>query len=570
MFLELRIENYALIDQASLTFGPGLNILSGETGAGKSIIIGTINLLLGERASVEHIRQGAASACVEGLIDSRAIKNEALKDLFNKAGLEAGEELIVAREIYSNGRSVARVNGRSVPVSFLKELGAHLVDLHGQHQHQSLLKTANHLELLDSFGGAELLAIRNKLAALFEQKAALKKRLQSFGETGAERERRIDICNFQLQEIRSADLQPGEDEELKVKEKILGNAEKLCRLTETCYSDLYRGGQGPGPAEAVIDRLRRSLALLNEAAAVDSDLAGLCEVLASATEQTAEAGHELRAYQLKLEFEPEELTMLQERLNLITGLKKKYGPALADVLKFAASLELEKEHLLNSEQLAQNIEKELSALDEAIKKEALALHYLRKKTALTLEEQTMAVLNELALAGAAFKIAISEKETAGPAGKDEVEFLFSANRGEEVKPLVKIISGGEVARVMLALKTVLVRQDQVSTLVFDEVDAGIGGATIQAVAEKLAGLAQNHQVMCVTHSPQIAAMADHHFYLYKEASNKRTVTRARLLEGAAINNELARMLDGALIDEVSLKHAANLLERAGNFKSALK
>jgi len=569
MLLELRIKNYALIDEVNLTFSPGLNILSGETGAGKSIIIGSINLLLGERASTEQIRQGCKSASIEGIIDCSGIHGKDVTALLADAGIEQEDELFLAREIYDNGRSVARVNGRSMPVAFLRELGRFLIDLHGQHQHQSLLRTEGHIELLDSFGGEEISTIRQRLHFLQQKRRELVKQLKELGENSAERERRIDISTFQLREIKSIDPKIGEDEQLADRERILGNVEKLCSLTKMAYNDLYSGMEEGGPAEAITDRLRRSLGMLHEASQIDSTLSPLCDILSSTVEQIDEVSHDLRDYQLKLEYEPEELAVIQERLNQISGLKKKYGVSIEVVLEFAEKLEKEIERLINSEKLAENIETELSDLDKVIAEESSALHLLREKAGTILESKIKDSLKELALPDADFKVEITEKESFTSSGNDNVEFLFTANRGEEVKPLAKIISGGEVSRVMLGLKTVLARQDLVPTLIFDEVDAGVGGVTIQAVAEKLAGLSRNHQVMCVTHSPQIAAMADCHYYLYKEPVDGRTVTRADLLDSESRRKELARMMDGAGIDKVSLQHVDNLVKRAGRFKSGL-
>ncbi|MBW6463362.1 MAG: DNA repair protein RecN [Firmicutes bacterium] len=568
MLLELRVSNYALIDDLNLTFSPGLNILSGETGAGKSIVIGALNLLLGERATVDQIRQGEESAFIEGIVDCQNFVGDLVGAILDSAGIKREEELILAREIYRSGRGVARVNGRTVPVSFLKELGQVIVDLHGQHQHQSLLRPEKHIDLLDSFGGDKISSYRERLSVLYKKRQELKKELKRLGENSAERERRIDICSFQLKEIRSIDPLEGEDEELASREKVLANAEKLCTLVSQVYGDIY-SGEEEGSVEALVDRLSRSLVMLSEAAEIDQRLLPLCELISGAAAQIEEASHELRDYQFKIEYEPGELAIIQERLNLINSLKKKYGSTITAVFEFANGLEQEIERLINSEAIAEKVEAELNDLDREIESQCLELRAIRRETAAVLENMLEENLKELALPGARFAVDISEKELFTPLGKDHVEFLFSANRGEEVKPLAKIISGGEVSRVMLALKTILARQDLVPTLIFDEVDSGVGGATIQAVAEKLAGIAQHHQVMCVTHSPQIASMSDFHYHLFKETIEGRTVTRAEKLTGNERREELARMLDGAGIDEVSLKHVDNLLERASRFRESL-
>ncbi len=565
MFIELRVSNFALIDDLSLNFSPGLNILSGETGAGKSIIIDAINLLLGERAVVEQVRQGSDTAYVEGIVCCEPALADEIGKFLDQSGINPSDELIIAREVFRTGRSVARVNGRAVPVSFLKEIGQLLVDLHGQHQHQSLLRPEQHLELLDSFGGETINTSRSKVDELFKKIQSLKKELTELGESSVERERRIDITAFQLKEIKEAVLSPGEDQELAEKEKILANAEKICNLTASAYADIY-SGEEDSPVEAIVDRLNRSLKLLSEAATIDRKLSPLLDLLAGASAQLEEVSYELRDYQAGFEFEPNELTVIQDRLNLVNNLKRKYGTTIEDIIAFGEKLEEDLERLQNSEAVVEKIEAEISDLEKELTAESNSLRALRRETALNLEKLLEECLKELALAGARFEIRITAKERFSPKGMDQVEFFFSANRGEEVKPLTKIISGGEVSRVMLALKTILARQDLIPTLIFDEVDSGIGGATVQAVAEKLAQLAFHHQVMCVTHSPQIASMADCHIRLYKETAGNRTITRAEKLSTPEIREELARMLDGASIDEVSLRHVDSLLERARRHK----
>ena len=566
MLVELKVTNYALIDDLKIEFSSGLNVLSGETGAGKSIVIGAINLLLGERAAVDQIRQGQDRAYIEGIVSCDSHVKDILVKNLTDAGIEWEEDLIIAREIYKSGRSVARINGRAVPVSFLKEIGKHLIDLHGQHQHQSLLRPEEHLELLDLFGGDKVDKLKAKTAELYHRRQGMKKELNSLGESKAERERRIDIAEYQLSEIREAKLNAGEDEELSEREKVLANAEKISNLTAQAYTELYAGEEN-GYGEAVIDRLGKISRIISDAAAFDKSLFPLLDLVQSASAQLEEVSHELRDYIDKVEFQPDELLNLQERVNRINNLKRKYGPGLEDVIAFAEKLDSEIERLKNSESLAADLEKEIAGIEEQLTSESKSLRSLRQEVAKELEKQLQGTLKELAMPSARFSISIKPRDEFSARGMDEVEFLFSANKGEEVRPLVKIVSGGEMSRVMLALKTIFAREDRVPTLIFDEVDSGVGGATVQSVAEKLSRLAVFHQVMCVTHSPQIAAMADTHFSLYKETIKNRTLTRAVKLEADAKRREIARMLDGASIDHVSLQHVDNLLERAMLYKS---
>jgi DNA repair protein RecN (Recombination protein N) len=452
-----------------------------------------------------------------------------------------------------------------VPLSFLKELGRDLIDLHGQHQHQSLLRPEAHLDLLDSFGGTALAGALTRVASLYQKRQQLKGDLEALGSDSAARERRMDILSYQLQEISRAQLKPGEEEELDSREKILAHAEKLRAIVARAYSEIYGGADSSG-VKAAYDILSDIRGALSEAAAIDAALAPLVALLESAAAQIEELSLELRDYQSKIDFDPAELVAIQERLNQIRALKRKYGKTVEEVLQFAAETEAELERLKNSETLARQLEEELRGVEDELTAASLELRKMRRELAAGLEKMVESALKELALPSARFSIDIRERQSFSPRGMDQVEFLFSANPGEEVKPLAKIISGGEMSRVMLALKTILASEDRIPTLIFDEVDAGIGGATIQAVAEKLALVARHHQVICVTHSPQIAAMADNHILLYKEQAGERTLTRGVMLPEEERRAELARMLDGAAIDDIGLQHVDSLLERARKFK----
>jgi len=565
VLVELRVSQFALIDELNLKFGPGLNVLSGETGAGKSIVIGAINLLLGERAATDQIRQGEESAYVEGIFECPSACAAEIRALLEEAGIAAGEALIVARELSRSGRSVGRVNGRTVPVSFLKELGQRLVDVHGQHQHQSLLRPDYHRELLDSFGGERCAAARRRVESLYRRRQELLAQLSELGVDSAERERRMDILTFQINEIAAAKLEPDEEERLLKEEKILAHAEKLGRLVAGAYKEIFQGDERGGVPSA-IDLLAAARGELEEAAQIDEKLDPLVEMLESAAAQIEEVSLELRDYRAAFDYNPAELAAVQSRLELLQALKRKYGPTVAEVIEFGRRAAEELERLRNSEALARELEKEIAAAEEQLREACRELSKRRREAAEQLEPLLADVLRELAMPNARFTVSISPLEHFTLLGMDSVEFLFSANPGEEVKPLAKIISGGEMSRVMLALKAIFAAQDRIPVLIFDEVDAGIGGAAVQAVAEKLAALAAYHQIICVTHSPQIAVMADHHLRLYKEIAGERTLTRAQHLIGEDRRAEIARMLDGAAIDRAGLEHVDSLLERAQRIK----
>ncbi|NLA11025.1 MAG: DNA repair protein RecN [Firmicutes bacterium] len=565
MLEELRVSNFALIEDLSLPLRAGLNVLSGETGAGKSIIIGAIGLLLGERALTEQIRHGEESAFVEGIFAPPGPAAAGIEALLDGAGIEGSGTLIVAREMSRSGRSVGRVNGRTVPVFFLRELGELLVDLHGQHEHQSLLRPRYQLELLDYYGGEKTAAAVQLVERLYRKRQELTERLEGLGRDSAERERRMEILSFQIEKIREARLEPAEEERLLQEEQILAHAERLGELLAESYARLYRGDERRD-APAVIDLLALLQGSLEEAAGIDPELTPLVGLLESAAAQVEEVSHTLRDYQASFAYDPARLDAVQQRLEQLRSLKRKYGETVAGVLAFGQQAQEELDRLKQSESLAVELEKEIAGIGEQLAESSRRLTGLRREAAAALEPLLEKRFGELALPRARFRAALTGEEECTPRGRDRVEFLFSANPGEAVRPLAKIISGGEMSRVMLALKTIFAGQERIPTLIFDEIDAGIGGAPIQAVAEKLALLAAHHQIICVTHSPQIAAMADHHIRLFKELAGERTQTRAEQLGDGERRLEIARMLDGAEIDRAGLEHVDSLMGRAERFK----
>jgi len=564
VLLQLNVKDFALIEDLQLTFKPGLNVLSGETGAGKSIIIGAIGLILGERASAEHVREGTQEAYIEAIFDwSRGFPSH-MRELLKEGGLDPEENLVISREVIKEGRSIGRVNGRAVPISFLKELGAGLIDLHGQHQHQSLLDPEQHLEMLDAYGGDKVAEARQKVAALYKKRKQCLEQLDQLGKDDRERERRKEILSYQIDEIDQSSLSPEEEEELLHKQKLLSHAEKLYHSVSLAYH--YLAGEGGAPGEiAVRDRLSEILKEAEEASSIDTSLHNVVQMIQGGVAQLEEAARELGHYRGQISFDPGELEQVQERLEKIKNLKKKYGDSVEEVLQFAQQCREELEKLEQSEETALRLEKELKEVEQDLESACRHLSDVRWEMAAALEEALVQSLGELALEKARISITLESEKAYTSRGWDRVEFMFSANPGESLKPLSKIISGGEMSRVMLSLKSILANQDRVPVLIFDEVDTGIGGQTIQSVAEKMSALARHHQLLCVTHSPQIASMADHHLLLYKEESNGRTVTRACSLEEQDRKKELARMLDGGL-DPVNLKHVEAFLERAEKIK----
>jgi DNA repair protein RecN (Recombination protein N) len=570
MLRGLHVKEFALVEDLSLEFAPGFNVLSGETGAGKSIIVGAIGLVLGGRADTGQVRAGAGTARVEAIFEPAGEPTLAeLGSLLKKAGIEEpgeGDPLIISREVHADGRSsIGRVNGRAVPISFLRELGDLLVDLHGQHQHQSLLRPDRHLELLDAFDAGTIHPLRGEISALLSKKKEWERELAALGQDTRERERRLDLLRFQIREIEEARLKPQEERELKEKENVLTHAERIAGAISSAYR-LLSGGDFQ--QLSVRDQLGQVLSQINSVSRWDPSLKGIEELLEGAAAHLEEASLEIGTYRSGTTFDPRELERVQSRLDVIRGLKRKYGETVEDVLNFSEQCSRECERLQKSEEHALQLEEKIDTAGRKLASLCRRLTQRRREAAASLQKHLQQVFPDLALEKAVLEVRIGPTET-GPRGADQVEFLFSANPGERPKPLVNIISGGEVARVMLALKTVFARQDPLPTLIFDEADAGIGGATVLAVAEKMADLSRYHQILTVTHSPQVASMADNHYFLFKEVEGGRTMTRARKLQPEERAREIARMLDGG-IGRVNLEHAALLIERAEKYKRVFK
>ena len=544
MLRVLEVKNLALID--NLTFYPeeGLNVITGETGAGKSMLLGALSLLLGERASAEVIRSGEESALLQAVFT---------------AALPGGQEkeYIFSREIRRTGPNLCRLNGKIEPLTEMAACGRRLVDLHGQNQQQSLLAPATQRELLDAFGGEELLAARQKVAALYRQLQNLEKELAQLGGDEAAVARQADFLRFQLEETAQANLSAAEEEELQVRFRRLSHARQLLEITGRIYALLSEGGH----EGAVLDHLGYMEKELAAACALDESLSPLLDRMSEVAEQLKEIASELRFYQENIELNDALLQETIERLEVYRTMKNKYGKTVAEVQETAAALQAELAEIEGRSAKREKLAAEITQVKAGLQKAAADLTKRRQKAAKILALQITEALQSVALASAKFQIEL-QQIPCGPYGCDQVEFLLTTNVGEPLRPLAKIASGGEISRVMLAIKSVLAEQDEVETLIFDEIDAGIGGLTIRAVAEKLKQLSRHCQVICVTHQPIIAAFADHQFVIFKENKNGRTVTRLKKLTGQEREMELARMLGGQ--DEITLKHARQLLATAKN------
>lgn len=562
MLAELHISNFAIINDLEICFRDGLMIFTGETGAGKSIILDAINVLVGGKVESTMVRDGAERASLEAAFIIPAETKPEIEDILRREELfEDTNTLTLAREIRVEGRAVARVNGRSVNVGLLKELGAYLVDIHGQSEHLSLLDVRSHLGLLDRFAGVEL--ERADYKAVFQQLTAVRKDLKELREMEQESARRIELLTFQSQEIDTVQLNPGEDEELEQERSRLANAESLTASSQQAIVLLDESGPD---ASSAADLLGQAQQLLSSLARTDASQQPLADQLELLNEQLADVSTNLRNYLESIEYNPRRLEQVENRLEMINQLKRKYGSSIEAVFQFGVKAHQQLETIANASERIAELEARELELHAAAKQKASILSEKRKTAAESLSRAVEAELADLNMKGARFAVSFGEESEVALTsnGMDMVEFLISPNPGEGLKPLVKIASGGETSRLMLALKNVLAQADFVPTLIFDEIDQGIGGRVGFVVGEKLWHLGRNHQVMCVTHLPQLAAFGDQHFKVRKHVAEGRTITEVDALEDNGRIVELAQM-NGSM-SEANLNAAQEALTQAREFQ----
>ena len=570
MLIQLDIQNVALIDRINIELGNGLNLLTGETGAGKSIIIDSINAILGERISKDIIRTGKDRALVEAVFQ---IDNHRFFDIFTQMGLEPEEDgtLILSREINQSGKNICRINGKMATVSMLKSFGERIIDIHGQYDNQSLLRIENHLLLLDSFGGEAILELLRIYTRLLEEYRQTKAKLKGISGDIGERERKTDLLKFQIDEIGKAKLKKNEEEDLNRQRTLLANSEKVANSLTSAYGLLFTGNNIKNSS---YDITNEAIAELNSIAKLDDRFESLVKRLQDVAYQMDDIIEDVRKEKDSTEYNPELLEEIEERLDLIYKLKRKYGDSTAEVLEYCSKAKAQLEELLRSEETVAQLQKMLAGLDRELLVTAGKLNRLRETSARILEDKIGEQLDELEMKRAKFKVDIQFDRSTEAGGErkysqnglDRVEFLISPNVGEPLKPLTKIASGGEMSRIMLAVKTILADVDNIPTLIFDEIDIGISGKASQKVGEKLSFISKNHQVLCVTHLAQIACMADRHYLIEKVAEEDTTRTFVRKLEGTEVRDELARLLGGSASSEASVRYAREMLENARKHK----
>ncbi len=544
----LHIENIAVIEQADITFDRGFNVLSGETGAGKSIIIDAISAILGERAYREMIRTGAEKAFVSAVFDM-------VPELpwFAEYQVPYEQELLIQREIFLDGRNTCRVNGRGITVSQLRGLGRQLITIHGQHDSQQLFDEQTHLGFLDAFAADETLL--HNYAEKWEKVRSCKAALERLSMDESEKARRQEMLQHQIRELEKADLHPGEDETLEQRQKLLLNGEKLSAALNDAIVALFGDEDNRGGTELMDE----AVSSLSGALRFDDGLQPLHEKLRDLAFAVSDAGEELRDYRDSLNYSEEEIDAIGARLDLIHKLRRKYGSSCTEMLAYLDRARAELDDIIFADEKIRQAEKAYASAVSSAQSAALELRAARKTAAAELESRVSRELSELNMPKVRFVCEFNETDL-GPYGMDALRFLMSANVGEAVKPLSKVASGGELARIMLAMKNVMAEHDSVATMIFDEVDAGVSGRAAQKVAEKLRSVASGRQVLCVTHLPQIAALADYHLLISKSEQQGRTYTHVSALDHSGRVRELARMIGGAVITDTTLRSAEEMLK----------
>ena len=544
----LHIENIAVIEQAEILFGDGFNVMTGETGAGKSIVIDAISAILGERAYRDMIRTGCSRASVRAIFDR-------VPELswFRENDVPWEEELTIQREIWLDGKNVCRVNGVPVAVGVLRKLGIQLINIHGQHDSAALFDENYHLSFLDGFACDE--ALLEDYGAAYGEVQSLRRQIEKLSMDESEKLRRMEMLRYQIDEISRAELKPGEDQELETRRKRMQNSEKLSDGLRSAARGLS-GDESCEGAEALLDEAQRALEKLTR---VDDTLDPLRQEISDLMYRVQDAGEQVRDRLYELSYSPEELEQVEERLDIIHRLRRKYGADCEEILKYQQKAKSQLDDIEFAGEKLERLKKQLKAAEKTAWDRAEALRAARKEAAGKLTERILRELEDLDMKKVQFACRFTETELS-PLGADGVSFYMSANLGEALKPLNKVASGGELARIMLALKNVLAEKDRVPTLIFDEVDTGVSGRAAQKVAEKLKSVSRKKQVLCVTHLPQLAALADTHFLIAKEEKQGRTYTSVTPLDLEGRKQELARIIGGTNITETTLRSAEEMLK----------
>ena len=557
MLLEMSIKNYVLIERQLIAFEPGLNVITGETGAGKSLVIDALSAVTGGKFSKEDIRTGEEKASIEALFSLDGVWD--IKNILEEYGIESDSDnsLVITREVNAHGKSVCRLNGQIVTLSILKRIAQYLVDIVGQNEYQLLFNSVKHGEYVDSFGSDEIYQIKRDVKHLSDKHAELSEKLKSASGSASERERKLDMLRFQVEEIESARLKINEDEELRLRRHLLVNAEKLLKGVNHVYNVIFSGDSNKRGA---LDMLSESAGTLRELTAADEKLGTYKSRIEEIMYQLEDIKGELRVYRDNIEFNDNEIDFLEERLDQINKLKRKYGSSIEEVLAYRDNAAKELQELMDNEKNMAEIESEIEKVKDQYIVKARLLSETRKDKAKILEKLIEKELQDLNMYGSRFVIKISQDENVISAnGIDKIEFMISPNPGEPEKALSKIASGGEMSRVMLAIKNAFSEVEKAPCVVFDEVDAGVGGQTANMVGQKIEAISKNAQILCITHLPQIASLTDNHIFVDKKVQDNKTYTEIKILNFEERVEEIARMLGGNENIEASMEHAKQLV-----------
>ncbi|GGH79498.1 DNA repair protein RecN (Recombination protein N) [Pullulanibacillus pueri] len=566
MLVELRVENFAIIEKLNISFEDGLTVITGETGAGKSIIIDAITLLVGGRGSSEYVRHGAQKAEIEALFDITG--SNACKAVLKDIGIDDGDDMVILRrQIYSNGKSVCRVNGKMVTLSHLREVGQYLIDIHGQNEHQELLHSENHIQLLDRFGGPKLESLKKEYSAYYHEAREIYSKIQQFSDNERHIAQRLDLLRYQMKEIEEAAIKEDEETFLMEEKRKLNNFERIHEAVATSYEAL--SGEQKG-----LDWLRIAVNELEHVQALESDLDEMTHAISNHFYTLEDQMYRLRDYLDQMEYEPGRIDQVEARLNEFNNLKRKYGRTLSDVLAYYEDIKREYDDLMDRDQTIEDLSGQLKTYMDKLRTHAEALSSIRKQAAQKLTKAINRELKDLYMEKARFDVVVKasnkapeDLNTYSREGIDRVEFYIATNPGEPLKPLARIASGGEMSRIMLALKSHFKSFQGITSIIFDEVDTGVSGRVAQAMAEKIFQLSQASQIFCITHLPQVAAMADHHLFISKEVKGNRTKTTVTRLNEDDQASEIARMISGVEMTDLTKQHAYELLGLAKEVKA---
>ena len=562
MLVVLNIKNFALIQELSVEFGAGFNILSGETGAGKSILIDTIDYVLGGKFSKDLIRYGEDKTYVEAIFD---IENDEIYTLLNDLNIEADELLVVSRETTISGKSIIKVNGKTIVLSQLKKIREKLLDIHGQHQNQSLLSKGTHILYLDEYNSENISPLLEQFEIFKNRYSEIEDKINEL-KGNEDREKLLDYIKFQIEDIEKAKLKPGEEEDLREQYNILANAEKISSSLINSYNYLNNNPQG----NSVLELLSKVISELSHSEMHLEKIKDKRVQVEEAYYLLEESTRDIRDIANEVYYDENELAAINERIYEISLYKKKYGNSIDEILQFLEKLKNQYDEFINSEEIILKLKKELSVIEKEMKDIGLKLHEFRCMSAKDLEVRIKEELSYVGLEKAIINIDVNLSEEANSRGYDDVQFLISANPGEPLKPLEKVLSGGELSRIMLALKCVFVDKDKIPTLIFDEIDTGISGAIGKRVGEKMYQVSVKHQVLCITHLPQIAALSDNHYFVSKKVENGKTFTQIRMLNEQDKVCEIAKMIGGDNLSDVAIDNSREMVKLANIKKNEIK